>query len=174
MSRKPAYPTQPCADCPAIISMYPGRKGDRCRSCSARRMASSPEHREAVSRSTKRRWLDPEASHKLRAGIRVANQRPERREQLRQAGLKAGPDRARYVNTPAGSPARILANKRMVDTKLRWCPREYRPLYSYLRKVKEIPAPEAKAIVLAQVAADQREHQRTGRLPQTDRLGVSA
>lgn len=169
MPNKP-YPLGECSGgCGRSISLYPRRKGTMCRSCTGRAMVQSPEHREALSRHMRRRWIDPVAGHLLRTRVREANSRPERREQCRLAGIKGGAEKAKYINVPAGTPQRILANRKAVDSRLRWCPREYRPLYSHLRKAKNLPAPYAKRLVLDQIEADKIHYQRTGALPVASR-----
>lgn len=57
-------------------------------------------------------------------------------------------------------------------SRLAWCPLEYRGEYRRLTRIKHIAAPIARRMIEDMVAADLRSFQRTGRLPQQERMAA--
>lgn len=137
-----------------------------CRACAAAHNAKRPERRAKVSARMKEFHQDPERRAKHLAGIRksAAEMSDERREIMRQCGLTVGARNLRRALERGYSPESIAKRVESCrDRKMAWCPKPYRALYSWLRKAKALPMPEARAIVEDAIERDTR-------LSEADRL----
>jgi hypothetical protein len=131
----------------------------RCALCALAELNADPEHQAKRLAGIKRKFEDDPAYAAAA------------RERCRRVGLKAGQDpelRARRVEAGRERYANILSRpdirekaiasiKARVGAKLRaralsWCPEYLWPEYQYLRKVKRLPAAEAREIVLQEHA----------------------
>lgn len=155
-----------CSDCGTSLKPNPRRKGTRCQSCTARAIAMSPAHREAVSRSMARRWRNPDEAAALSRAI-SAGIGPEERERRRERGKICCNCRA----AAAGTEARLKAGRSLSWRRLGWLPLEYRDEYFGLRRNFKFRAAEARRIIEEQIARDLARYAATGVLPQTRRLG---
>lgn len=145
-----------------------------CRSCATRARFHTAEHREKLAAAMRRRWDNPQererlaTSAKIGLNLRLQND-PEfaarRLEQCRANGRKS----AKYVNTPAGSPTRVKAGLRNSDTKMGWCPLEYRADYRRLRINDGFSAAAARQIIEQQVKIDADRYAATGQLQRSAR-----
>ena len=88
-------------------------------------------------------WL---ASNPDVAARKVANHR---------AAIMARPQELRSANARKAALAAIA-----------WCPPEYREEYSRLKRVKELPAAEARRVIEELIAAHAERYRRTGQLQQ--------
>lgn len=154
-----------CSDCGRDLPHNPRRKGTRCKPCSARAVATSPGHREAVSRAMSRRWADPNEAFRLGKAI-SAGIGPEERQRRRERGSICCNARA----AAAGTEARLKAGRSLSRTRLGWLPPEYRDDYFHLRSNFKYRAAEARRIIEAQIERDLERYVATGELPQTSRL----
>lgn len=119
----------------------------------------APETRGEI---TRRLWReDPVWAAEQRRKLSEAKRRkmaedPEFRARLkahgRWLGKTLGP--AGNASRPAGSPARIAANRKVRDRTLAWCHPDYRDSYIFLLKRKGIPAAEARAAIEAEMRRD--------------------
>lgn len=150
-----------CTDCGKLLKPDPRRKGTRCKSCTARALATSPAHREAVSRAMSRRWANPNEAFRLGKAI-SAGITPEERECRRARGTICCNARA----AAAGTDARRKAGMSLSRTRLGWLPPEYRDDYFHLRRNFKYRAPEARRIIEDQIARDLDRYAATGVLPQ--------
>ena len=157
--------SQSCTDCAAPLKPNQRRKGTRCKPCTARAIALSPAHREAVSRAMARRWANPNEAFALRRAI-SAGFGPEERERRRARGTISCNARA----AAAGTQARLKAGKSLSRTRLGWLPPEYREDYFHLRRNFKYRAREARRIIQDQIARDLIRYAETGVLPQAARL----
>lgn len=153
-----------CSDCGAVLKPNPRRKGTRCKPCSARSIATSAEHRKAVSRAMARRWADPNQAFALARAI-SAGISEEERERRRQRGRICCNARA----AAAGSEARARAAIALSRARLGWLPPEYRDDYFHLRRTFKFRAAEARQIIERQIDRDLDRYLATGVLPQTQR-----
>lgn len=139
-----------CSDCPTMLPHNPRRKGTRCKPCSARHVAKSPEHRKAASKAMSRRWKNPIERRALAQSISDGCMKPEIREERRERGK-----RQRNVKpAPAGSEARQRGGRSLSKTRLGWLPEPYREEYFNLRTNHKAPAAEARRIIEGQMEAD--------------------
>ncbi len=161
-------PAPICSDCGTPLKPNPRRKGTRCKPCTARAIATSPAHREAVSRAMSRRWANPNEAYALGRAI-SAGIGPEERERRRARGTICCNARA----AAAGTEARLKAGRTLSRTRLGWLPPEYRDDYFHLRRNFKYRAREARRIIEDQIARDLDRYAATGVLPQASRLGVN-
>lgn len=144
--------------CACGVSIFDESKTGRCRPCNLAIMNHDPAmnaHRAAVLRH--KLATDPAfKATKIRAltlARKAAREKPEF-----MAFLAASGERLKSYRTPEMEARRIAAlvesNRRRVYNP--WLPAEYKAEYTRLRKIKNIPAGEAKAIILAQIAADKK------------------
>ena len=155
-----------CTDCGQRLHRNPRRLGTRCKPCNARAIATSPQHREAVSRAMSRRWADPSEAFRLGRAI-SAGIGPEERASRRERGKIGCNARA----AAAGSEARAKAGRSLSRTRLGWLPVEYRDEYFHLRNNHKYRAHEARQIIEGQIKRDLERYASTGRL---QRSGVPA
>lgn len=113
-----------------------------------------------------RRWADPEQAAALARAI-SAGITDEEKERRRQRGKICCNCRA----AAAGSEARQRAGRSLSQTRLGWCPPEYREEYFWLRRNYKMRAPEARAIIEGQMARDVERYLQTGQLQRTGRGG---
>lgn len=165
----PPVPDLACSDCGAALKPNPRRKGTRCKPCSARAIATSAEHRKAVSRAMARRWADPNQAFALARAI-SAGISEEERERRRQRGRICCNARA----AAAGSEARARASIALSRARLGWLPPEYRADYFHLRRSLKYRAAEARQIIEQQIDRDLDRYLASGVLPQTQRLKAAA
>lgn len=158
--------TTACTDCAKALGHNPRRKGTRCKPCNARAIATSPTHREAVSRAMSRRWADPNEATRLARAISEGIT-PEERARRRLRGTICCNARA----AASGSEARAKAGRTLSQTKLGWLPMEYRAEYFHLRSNHKCSAADARRIIEDQIERDLDRYIATGRL---QRHGVAA
>ena len=148
--------------CPCGASITDGNSIGLCPTCNLRSPANEAKRKAAV----KARW-DSDPAWRCFA-----------RANMRRVGLAAGRDPvitarrrehgktqyATFLDTPevrakviASRPA---ATQKMRDTKLAWCPVEYRDEYLFLLKRKKIARAEAMQMVLAMVEVDKAKRER--------------
>jgi hypothetical protein len=154
-----ARKTAKCKDCGAPVN--PGRKTGRCRPCVARFLARDPATRAKTAVSMSRVWSDPAYKDRLSRKISAAqiasmaeNQKlmRARRELGRKLAL-TGKGLAAQRADP-NYPRRLA--EAISDSKLSWCPREYRDHYRFLLRQKRFCAATAKEMILAKVEQDRR------------------
>lgn len=155
-----------CTECGTALPRNPRRKGTRCKSCASRARVQSEAHRAAASRAMTRRWADPEQAAALARAI-SSGITDEEKERRRQRGKICCNCRA----AAAGSEARQRAGRSLSQTRLGWCPPEYREEYFWLRRNYKMRAPEARAIIEGQMARDVERYLQTGQLQRTGRGG---
>lgn len=154
--------TSACSDCGRALPHNPRRKGTRCRPCTARAIAISPEHRAACSRAMSRRWGNPNDAAVLSRAI-SAGISPEERARRAARGRICCNARA----AAAGSEARRRAAFSLSQTRMGWCPVEYRDDYRRLRANGGFRAPEARRIIEQQIARDAARYADTRQLQRT-------
>lgn len=160
-----------CSTCAVPLADNPRRKGTMCRSCTARAMATSDAHRQKAAAAMRRRWLTDGAhlAQAVRDGLRAKlasdeGFRARRLDHCRANGLKV----VHLLNTPAGSPTRRIAAMRMANTKLSWCPIEYRDEYRRLRINGGFRARDARRIIEQQIERDLNRYVETGQLQRSE------
>jgi len=137
-----------CAHCKTCgKALWKGNKHGYCRA------HISPEARANMTAGLRRKMqTDPEYMQRIIALARANVARPEHRQKLTEAAKRSGAWRKALAATTPESY--ILAGKRAADTKLSWCPPEYRDEYRRLKDTKRMRAHEAKALILAQHEKD--------------------
>jgi len=131
-------------------SLWKGNKYGYCRS------HISPEARANMTAGLRLKMQsDPEYMQRIIALARANVARPEHRQKLTEAARKSGAWRKALAATTPESYQ--LAADRAADTKLAWCPPEYRDEYRRLKDSKRLRAHEAKSIILAQHEKDMAE-----------------
>lgn len=171
-------PVPTCADCGIARFSTKPKKSPYCKRCIGRHTGRDPARRAKASASMKARLADPvlRAIHTQRTkeGTRAALRDPEFMARRRELGRRLGKAKLGHLAHPAGSESRAAAGRASSNTKLAWCPVEYRDDYKELVKHQHIPASEARQMIEAQIAADARRYSATGVLPQSTRAeGVS-
>ena len=134
-------------------SLWRGNQTGHCRS------HVHPEVRARQTESLRRKiQSDPVYLDKIRAQARANSSRPVHMEKLHEGSRRVKPwIKARAALTPESY---IKAGRRSADTKLAWCPPEYRDEYHNLTNAKRFKAAEAKAMILEQHAKDMAEFRR--------------
>lgn len=131
-------------------------KGNKYGHCKAH---ISPEARANMTAGLRRKMQsDPEYMQRVIALARANVARPDHRQKLTEAAKRSGAWRKALAATTPESYQ--LAATRAAETKLAWCPREYRAEYRRLKDTKRMRAHEAKAIILAQHEKDMAEFRR--------------
>lgn len=131
-------------------------KGNKYGHCKAH---ISPEARANMTAGLRRKMQsDPEYMQRVIALARANVARPEHRQKLTEAAKQSGAWRKALAATTPESYQ--LAATRAAETKLAWCPLEYRAEYRRLKDTKRMRAHEAKAIILAQHEKDMAEFRR--------------
>lgn len=149
--------TFPCAGCGATIKERRNRKSRLCAACNRQALGSDPVRRERNREATRARCADPERRARMAKNVSAGRRAalasdPAAMERARELGRRVGRSRTMSAKHPAGSPARMKAGRSTAETKLRWCPREYRAEYRRLILSKKFPAAEARAIIEASIA----------------------
>lgn len=147
-----------CSDCREPLKPNPRRQGTRCKPCNARHIATSPSHREAVSKAMSRRWNDAQERRKLSQAISVGCLKPEVRLERSRRGKICCNARA----AAAGSEARRKAGASLSKTRLGWLPASYRPAYFQLRQNDGFRAPEARRIIEGEMVRDLKKFREQG------------
>ena len=119
------------------------------------KLAADPEHRRVHATATL-------------AGVQQSMEQPAERERRREHGRQLGLEHGGRNLEPAGTAQRAAIGRKASATKLAWCPIEYRTAYHVLRS-KDVPAPDARQMILDLVAADQRRFFATGQLQESRR-----
>ncbi|MCW2395868.1 MULTISPECIES: hypothetical protein [unclassified Sphingobium] len=94
-------------------------------------------------------------------------------ERLRESGRRLGL-LSKGTVYPADMPSRRAATRKMVETKIGWCPIEYRAEYRRIARMSGISAAMARRMVEDMIAADARHYERTGELRQAARMEARA
>lgn len=160
---------QTCSDCPAELKPNPRRKGTRCKPCNARHIATSPSHREAVSKAMSRRWNDAQERRKLSQAISAGCLKPEVRLERSRRGKICCNARA----AAAGSEARRKAGASLSKTRLGWLPASYRPAYFDLRQNGGFRAPEARRIIEGEMVRDLKKFREQGVQPPVELVALA-
>jgi hypothetical protein len=148
-----------CAGCPIPISNY--AVTDYCRSCARARNNKIPELTAKRAEGKRRAMKDPlkyaRACQVAKANIRKAMADPVKRAKFVELGrLKA----ATHFNTPEGRAwcnrpeVRERAGRSLSETRMAWCPLEYREQYKQLTRLKVCTAGEAREMILEQIERD--------------------
>jgi len=172
--RKPVE-MRACAkpDCKNSFRMYPGRKSPYCKPCTASAIATSPSRNAAMSATLRARHSDPDFAARHRARTAQAGRTKRQNEalmaRLRESGRRLGMS-AKGRTYPPDMPSRRAGTRKMVETKLGWCPIEYRAEYRRIARMTGIDAAAARKMVEEMIAADARHYERTGELRQSARL----
>ena len=87
-------------------------------------------------------------------------------------GERWSEDNRRRWADPAMRERIVLGLRSRAAQRVAWCPLEYRAEYHRLKRVKHQTAKEARRMIEEMIAADRRTWDRTGRLPQQDRLAA--
>lgn len=161
-------------DCGKPLPHNPRRITAFCKSCSARVNGARPERRAKASAAMKARMMDPayRAAHLSRTTNgtrkRLATD-PAFVEFRREQGRALGNRKLGMTHHGAGSALRAANGRKSSETKLAWCPIEYRAEYRRLIKSQNLKAAEARPIIEDMIAADARRYAATGILPQSAR-----
>lgn len=124
-----------------------------CRGCFFIARWQDPAFRAAHSEGLRRKYqADPVFAEQARARARAASQSPAREAALARLhareGWRAG---LAAMRTPE---ARAKAGKAISRARMAWCPPHLIDLYRHLIRTKRLRADEARAVVLAQDAAE--------------------
>jgi hypothetical protein len=165
-----------CLDCGEGLG--PKNKSGRCRPCGNTFRNADPEFRRKRAEGIRRRFADPLHRKKMKFVIgenaRKARQNPLYMSALRRRGYQLA---ATYLNDPEIRARNIAAIKaagpKMSDTKLAWCPREWRDEYRRLTIRKRVPTAEARAMILDQIAAEKRKANKLSPFERQDRALAS-
>lgn len=150
-ARRRPIPT--CSDCGVPITR--SSRG-RCRPCSAEVLNSDKAFHARRIEGIRRKFEDPEHRAKMAAVARRVGQKaavdPDHRAWLIEHGrrqvkrLWTPEARARFL---AGRPA---AGRKISETRMGWCPPEYRDEYRRLCRSKRLNAADARAIIEQKIA----------------------
>ena len=153
MIRKPCQ----CAGCGKAITA--NTKTGCCRVCKNAILNARPEFVAARAAGSRAKWQDPEhraKMFKVHSAVGKANGTyPVRRARLVEAG------KTKVINMhSAEARAKVRAKQEQISRKISeramaWCPVAYRDQYRHLTGSKNLRAPNAKAIILAQIRKDQ-------------------
>lgn len=145
-----------CVTCSAPITGK-GKTG-LCHRCQTARINSCPEVKRRRREAIRRKFQDPE--HRARMARVVAKNlagalsRPEYRAAL----VERGHELTRILHSPEvkerSRQARARAGKSISETRLGWCPPEYRDYYRKLTISKRLLAADAKAATLRKIEQD--------------------
>lgn len=146
-----------CVDCDKPITA--NTKTGRCIPCANRFIGATEAFQQARAEGIRRKFRDDPAHIAKMRRVAAANGKramldPARVEQLREHGRKM---RATHLSTPAALAARLAVAKdvgrKITETRLGWCPPEYRAEYRRLTLSKRFLAADAKAMILATIKA---------------------
>ena len=157
-----------CTDCGSALAHNPRRLGTRCKPCNARAIARSPETRRIVAAKMTARWADDKQRGKLVAAITKTCNRPEIRAARQEQGRR-DMNVVRFAKpAPPGSPSRIRAGRTLRESRIGWCPMEYRAEYQRMRDNGNFTAAEARRIIEDQIERDLDRYIATGRLQRSE------
>jgi hypothetical protein len=148
-----------CSDCSTAITNF--AKSGRCRACNTARRNKDPEMTAKRMAGKRRAMSDPikyaRACQIARDNIRRAMADPEKRAKAVERGkVKA----ALHFNTPEGRAwcnrpeVRARAAKSLSETRMAWCPPEYRAQYFELMRLRLCSAAEGRQFISDQIAKD--------------------
>ena len=162
LCRDPYSDGRTCSDCSTAISNI--SKSGRCRACNTARKNKDPEQTAKRMAGKREAMKDPikyaRACQVARDNIRKAMADPVRRAKAVERGkVKA----ALHFNTPEGRAwanrpeVRARAGKTLSETRMGWCPPDYRQQYHDLMRLRVCSAEEGRNLILEQIAKDKRE-----------------
>ncbi len=127
-----------------------------CKPCNAARLGRDRAARAKAAATNRARSATPEGRAKardtaLRAMV-TRKSRPGAIEALRASGRRLGLSRVGNAACPAGSEVRRNAGRKSSETKMAWCPPEFRETYQWLRQTKQMRAPEARAVIEQEIS----------------------
>jgi hypothetical protein len=136
-----------CLDCSTPITVQ--SKTGRCRGCANRWNAKQPDFQRRRSEGILRGFLEhPERKDAYRAQLAAAAKLPHAVERRRE---NAKAMRLWEIGLPLvgakGSPSRMRAGKRRVETLMAWCPPQLRADYRQLVYSKKLRAREARQVI---------------------------
>lgn len=147
-----------------------------CRSCAAFRLNADPEFAEKRREAIRKKFEDPAYLEEHRVRTRATNARimadPEQRAKRVEGGRRSyqevlcRPDVRARTYSPEANAKR---NMTCANTKLAWCPVEYRDEYKRLIRTHLIKAADARRMIEEQIAADLRRYRATGELQRAKR-----
>jgi hypothetical protein len=178
-ARRPPIEIAECETdgCTRTFRMHARRKTRLCHPCAAGATGKSEAKRAKGRDAMRNKLRDPNyaAAHRERArrAAETKRQNPVEMARLRASGQLLGLTYGR-LGPPAGSPPRIQIGKSLTNTKLGWCPVEYRDLYRQLARKTGVSAKQARKMVQEQIAKDLRSYERTGVLQETVRMEQAA
>lgn len=149
-----------CGDCGKVLSKQ--NKVGYCQIHASKRLWDRPGMREAHKAGLRRAWADP----RYRAANRRALREISRKCHQDEAFLQRKRERwwAHYhnvLNTPEvrarNAKAVAAAAGKMTETKMAWCPPEYRDWYRHMNRTKRIPKADCMKIIADQVLADKKK-----------------
>lgn len=104
------------------------------------------------------------------AGTRASLLDPVKLKARQENGRRCGMLGLGVQRLGAGHPARIAAGRKLSETRMGWCPLEYRDEYRRLVRSKLVSAAEARRMIEDMIAADMDRYVATGILPQSQRI----
>lgn len=145
-----------CKECGKTLHKH--NKSGYCRQHVGKHMMG-PDHGAKISAGLQKKLMeDPIYREQCRQRALKNCQSPKLREASRQAAIRSQAWRKAAAAITPDDYRR--GAQRGADTKLAWCPAEYRAEYHHLTNIKKFKAAEAKAIILAQHEKDMAEFRR--------------
>lgn len=171
------YDRIPCGNgCGRMMLDCPRRKTNLCKPCFARQMALSPEKREACRVAMLEKHADPafRALHTERttAGTRRSLLDPEKMKARQENGRRCGLLGLGVQKLGAGHPSRVAAGRKLSETRLAWCPPEYRDQYRELTTSKLVSAPDARRMILDLIEREIAAYRSGASMPQAQFIAV--
>jgi hypothetical protein len=134
-------------------------KQDVCRRCFFRRLNQSPAHIAKRDAGIAARWAKPGEREKQALVCKRSVQKRDATPGMRERYVEMGKKHYQTLNLPevrakTHSPeTNALRTAAMLETRLGWCPPEYREEYRALRNSHGITAAEARRMILAMIEA---------------------
>lgn len=153
--------TFPCAGgCGATCRPFRGRKTRLCAACNRSANGRNPNKNRLNREAMKRHMSDPayreRALRRAHEGYRKRMAAdPDMRARISAQAKAMAATRAGIAAQPSGSEPRRRAVESRRRTLLGWCPEAYLPEYQRLVYSKRLRAAEARAIIEAQIKADE-------------------
>ena len=137
-------------------------KQELCRPCFMRALNSDPVYKARKLEAIAKRWAVPGAREYqamiCRASVKKREANPESRAKVRANGFKQvanlmSPEVFAKAHSADAMKKRVAS---LIETRLGWCPPEYRDSYRKLSRKRHMTAAEAKRIILDEIATAQR------------------
>lgn len=163
LSGDPFSEGRTCGDCAAPITNI--SKSGRCRACNTIRNNKKPELVAKRMEGKRKAMSDPLKYARIcqvaRNNIRKAMADPVKRA----AAIERGKAKAAlHFNTPEGRAwanrpeVRERAGKSLSETRMAWCPPEYRQTYKDLLRARVCTAAEGRQLIAEQIKADKERN----------------